>query len=65
MGHQNCEQTCCEQTGRLLLLQILRTSHPQILKSHELALFKNLGEGLQQNLAHKLVSVSQKDEENF
>ena len=32
---------------------------------HALALFKNPGEGLQQNLAHKLVSLSQKDEESF
>ena len=29
------------------------------------ALFKDPGEGLQQNLAHKLVSLSQKDEESF
>ena len=30
-----------------------------------LELFKIPGEGLQQNLAHKLVSPSQKDEERF
>ena len=29
------------------------------------ALFKNPGEGLQQNLAHKLVSLSRKDDESF
>ena len=29
-----------------------------------LPLFKNPGEGLQQNLAHKLVSLSQKDDEH-
>ena len=32
---------------------------------YTLAWFKNPGEGRQQNLAHKLVSLSRKDEESF